>query len=1206
MERACLCQVPIEKLDASGPEEPKKAQELFFWEQATFQMQHLFRWSGKSKGADGDSSSPKEKKSKKKGPDEKPDAENLEPPEEGPDKKPDAENLELPEEGKLKGADGDSSSPKKKKKGTDEKPDAENLEPPEEGKPKGADGDSSSPKKKKIKKKGTDEKPDAENLEPPEEVPIEKLDARHTSQTRLPPKRIFEIREVDPKTAQSLGAPTGPAFDSLFGNAESLLAIHFEKVEPEEVPQDAAALKKSAEALKRLKGLASKPKVEQETVFEQDQIDSLFKPSKDRPVKEKGEQQTAEVQLPSILLKRFIEHAWPQSPNEFMGWIVGRIMTEKQPGTKETRQVSIAEGLFFPKQAGTATNVYELDGDASQSLLKHCEETGSHVIGWIHSHPTFSAFFSSIDQHMQWSIQKDIPLAYGIVVDEHKQPRCLRLTQAGMECVAGCTESGQVMHEHPIPHDDAVEDVEFFLHSSGKKSRLVLHDDNNQLLPLWLQEKLEQLAKNKVNQQRQPSPPDSAGDDSAEQQPEPPRNSFHMQTFQACSDDLAKMKTWLVESFSLCMTSPDDAARAFRALAKSLLENNSAFSEILADLLIDVTADDQINWGELGKQICKLEQERAAIKMDLDAAGPISRRRGRPFGKKNSAKQLCEGEEPDGSEPPSKRAKNSKRKCKRTQADKGKGDLEDEAGAGPPADLDDDAADEQNKSNKCTTIPLHSKCLVVEVAKKLKKDASVHNIEKEVMVRFKKYFFSPELSRWKTGTYDLEKHHLIPWNLLSAKERATMKQLPDWLRRALDLPERFRRGYSLRVPWEVEATFNEVLEGMLAGFGRDLQSVTTLKMPILVKTAQTICDTWKTAMVKDEGVEEPPLRSKDIDGKWVHRFLHRWQWSYQASNTKGAFLADDSQEMNEMRMAHRAQKEIHGCPWELTLNFDQLWRSAYEPPPKVLHKRGAREAKRQGEEWQEPRPDDLCGKRLQAVMAIAKQGLKNRLGQTERASKLRKTCPRTEFVVGGRQSVTAVTSTWASGHIGPLGICVASGSAVELRRAELKMTRETPALLIADGFTGNFAMLRNEDSRRKQFSEENNIVLPIRPPGGWSACGQPCDAWHFQFRKLANLYIDRVLGQRLAAKVFLPLVEAKNNAMGLLKRKKSSLTLGDCELPAENESKKPEEKDTKEVVEHMQKHARVTVAPTGGSSSATPEPPVHKDDDDSSSFEILD
>lgn len=73
-----------------------------------------------------------------------------------------------------------------------------------------------------------------------------------------------------------------------------------------------------------------------------------------------------------------------------------------------------------------------------------------------------------------------------------------------------------------------------------------------------------------------------------------------------------------------------------------------------------------------------------------------------------------------------------------------------------------------------------------------------------------------------------------------------MKQLPDWLRRALGLPERFRKGHSKQVPMEVEMTFNDILERMLSGHGRNLQSVGNLKMPTLVKTAQQVLETWKS------------------------------------------------------------------------------------------------------------------------------------------------------------------------------------------------------------------------------------------------------------------------------------------------------------------------------------------------------------------------
>lgn len=95
---------------------------------------------------------------------------------------------------------------------------------------------------------------------------------------------------------------------------------------------------------------------------------------------------------------------------------------------------------------------------------------------------------------------------------------------------------------------------------------------------------------------------------------------------------------------------------------------------------------------------------------------------------------------------------------------------------------------------------------------------------------------------WRDTTVSLGK--------MSVKDRSQMKQLPDWLRRAMQLPERFRKGHGRRVPHEVEATFNEVLERMLAGFNRDLQAVTNLKMPVLVETAKSIFKKWAQAYKK--------------------------------------------------------------------------------------------------------------------------------------------------------------------------------------------------------------------------------------------------------------------------------------------------------------------------------------------------------------------
>ena len=190
-------------------------------------------------------------------------------------------------------------------------------------------------------------------------------------------------------------------------------------------------------------------------------------------------------------------------------------------------------------------------------------------------------------------------------------------------------------------------------------------------------------------------------------------------------------------------------------------------------------------------------------------------------------------------------------------------------------------------------------------------------------------------------SYEAECHDKVPWDQLQVQERAELKQLPDWLRRALGLPERFRRGHEARVAAEVEFCLNEILERMVAGCSRDLQSSCTIKTPVLVATANKVLDKWHDMyekVCKDEDIVPELSRTKRLDNKWIYKFLHRWQWSHQNSNTKGAYLPDTSAEMADMRKAHRAQREINGVSWPLVLNFDQMWKSAYEPPSKVLHK----------------------------------------------------------------------------------------------------------------------------------------------------------------------------------------------------------------------------------------------------------------------------
>ena len=80
--------------------------------------------------------------------------------------------------------------------------------------------------------------------------------------------------------------------------------------------------------------------------------------------------------------------------------------------------------------------------------------------------------------HTQYSLQKDLPQAFAIVVDQKKDCRVMRLSAAGMETIAACSEHPGTFHEHEGDHSMLVDDIPFYIHAHGKLSRLHFHDQN--------------------------------------------------------------------------------------------------------------------------------------------------------------------------------------------------------------------------------------------------------------------------------------------------------------------------------------------------------------------------------------------------------------------------------------------------------------------------------------------------------------------------------------------------------------------------------------------------------------------------------------------------------------------------------------------------------------------------------------------------------
>ncbi|XP_075698774.1 AMSH-like protease isoform X2 [Rhinoderma darwinii] len=69
------------------------------------------------------------------------------------------------------------------------------------------------------------------------------------------------------------------------------------------------------------------------------------------------------------------------------------------------------------------------------------------TLGWIHTHPTQTAFLSSVDLHTHCSYQLMLPEAIAIVCSpKHNDTGIFRLTNAGMLEVSGCKKKG--FHPH--------------------------------------------------------------------------------------------------------------------------------------------------------------------------------------------------------------------------------------------------------------------------------------------------------------------------------------------------------------------------------------------------------------------------------------------------------------------------------------------------------------------------------------------------------------------------------------------------------------------------------------------------------------------------------------------------------------------------------------------------------------------------------------
>ncbi|XP_077607971.1 AMSH-like protease [Crocuta crocuta] len=87
------------------------------------------------------------------------------------------------------------------------------------------------------------------------------------------------------------------------------------------------------------------------------------------------------------------------------------------------------------------------DVENVEELFSVQDQHGLLTLGWIHTHPTQTAFLSSVDLHTHCSYQLMLPEAIAIVCSpKHKDTGTFRLTNAGMLEVSACKKKG--FHPH--------------------------------------------------------------------------------------------------------------------------------------------------------------------------------------------------------------------------------------------------------------------------------------------------------------------------------------------------------------------------------------------------------------------------------------------------------------------------------------------------------------------------------------------------------------------------------------------------------------------------------------------------------------------------------------------------------------------------------------------------------------------------------------
>ncbi|KAK7112138.1 STAM-binding protein-like [Littorina saxatilis] len=148
-----------------------------------------------------------------------------------------------------------------------------------------------------------------------------------------------------------------------------------------------------------------------------------------------------DVVVPVELMEKFVKvsHGSTLKNVETMGILCGKVAGAAFKITH----------LFIPNQSGTPDSC---DMKNEEELIFYQDKYDLITFGWIHTHPTQTAFLSSVDMHTHFAYQKMLPEAIAIVCSpKYQETGVFSLSDLGLEVIGNCREKGFHYHSKEPP-----------------------------------------------------------------------------------------------------------------------------------------------------------------------------------------------------------------------------------------------------------------------------------------------------------------------------------------------------------------------------------------------------------------------------------------------------------------------------------------------------------------------------------------------------------------------------------------------------------------------------------------------------------------------------------------------------------------------------------------------------------------------------------